>query len=471
MSTSNKVWTNHKLARRLRAVESRNITFASDVFPIFWESARGSEVWDVAGKKYLDLTSAFAVSSLGHGALAIRRAIVSQSRKMWHGMGDVHPNAVKVELLEALAKIAPGNLNVSILSSSGSEAVESALKTARLYTGKPGVIVFSGAYHGLSYGTLALTDRMEFYAPFRDQIAATVAHMPFPDSLRGPTEEECLSRLDQFLSGPSPRAPLAAALSLKGRGEFNKTSPRPPQGGEGGGEGGKFGAILFEPVQGRGGIRVAGPKFVKGLREISRRYGLLLIADEIMTGLGRTGRLFAVEHAHVVPDLMCVGKALANGFPLSACVGRPEVMAAWPPSDGEAIHTSTFLGNPLGCAMALASLRELQSKKLASRSGRLGAEWLQDLREALGAHPRVGDIRGLGLMLGIELVKDKKSLAPDPVWTSRMVSETLKRGLVVLSGGAARNVLTLTPPLTISKEQIRRATKVLRSAFYGTTSI
>ncbi len=436
MSTSNK-----QLARRLRQVESRNITFAAGDFPIFWESANGSEVRDVEGRKYLDLTSAFAVSSLGHRHPSVQRAIIAQTRKMWHGMGDVHPSAVKVDLLERIASIAPGRLGVTILSSSGADAVESALKTARLFTGKPGVIAFSGAYHGLSYGTLGLTDRREFSAPFRDQLAPTVVQLPFPDALRGPTEDAALRELDQFL----------------------RTGGKSPAG--------SIGAIIFEPLQGRGGIRAVTPLFIKGLREIANRYEVLLIADEIMTGLGRTGRMFAVDHAHVVPDLLCIGKALANGFPLSACIGRQEIMAAWPPSDGEAIHTSTFLGNPLGCAMALASLKELTSKNLAGKAAALGKWWKEDLTRELGGHPRVGDIRGVGLMIGIEFVKDKKSLAPDPQWTSTIVSDALKRGLIVLSGGIGRNVLTLTPPLIISKVQLAKATRLLKECLYGTAGI
>jgi 4-aminobutyrate aminotransferase/(S)-3-amino-2-methylpropionate transaminase len=432
---------NKKLARRLAAVESRNITFMSDGFPVFWESASGSSVTDVDGRSYLDLTSAFGVTSLGHRSPAVQRAIHSQARKMWHGMGDIHPNAVKVELLERLAEIAPGKLSVSILSSSGAEAVESALKTARLYTGKPGVIAFTGAYHGLSYGTLGLTDRKEFSAPFRDQLAPTVVHMPFPDALRGPSEAEALSVIARFLSS----------------------------GGKS--HAGAIGAILFEPIQGRGGIRILSGAFTRGLKDLARKHKLLLIADEIMTGLGRTGRTFAVEHAGVVPDLICIGKALANGFPLSACIGRPEIMAAWPPSDGEAIHTSTFLGNPLGCAMALASLSELKNKSLATRAGTLGHWWLDELREEIGPHPRVGDVRGVGLMVGIEIVKDKKSLAPDPQWTGQVVSEALKRGLVLLSGGSSRNVLALTPPLSISKDELKKATKILKESFYGSARV
>ncbi len=428
------------LSRRLERVESRNITYRSDAFPIFWESADGCIVRDVDGNKYLDLTGAFAVSSMGHSNPSVRKAIVRQAGKMWHGMGDVHPNAVKVELLEKLASIAPGKLSVSILSSSGADAVESALKTARLYTGKPGVIAFEGAYHGLSYGTLGLTDRREFAAPFRDQLGHNTVHLPFPDSLRGPTDMDALRQLEQFLKngGKSPA--------------------------------GSIGAIIVEPVQGRGGVRIASPGFLKGIKDVCKRYGVLLIADEIMTGLGRTGRLWAVDHAGVVPDLLCIGKALANGFPISACLGSPSVMGAWPSSDGEAIHTSTFLGNPLGCAMALASLKELFAKKLHQRSDELGRWWKDELQTAIGSHPRVGELRGLGLMIGIEFVQDKKYAAPDPQWTAKVVTDALKKGLIVLSGGKGRNVLTLTPPLTISREQLFKATHLLKETLYGTSS-
>jgi 4-aminobutyrate aminotransferase-like enzyme len=424
--------SNRDLARRLRRVESRNITYYSKTSPIFWASAKGARVRDVGGRRYIDLTSAFGVASLGHGAAAVERALHRQSRRLWHGMGDVHPTAAKVELLERLARVAPGNLGVTILASSGAEAVEAALKTARLATGKPGLIVFDGAYHGLSYGTLGLTDRPEFSVPFQDQMTAIAVRMPFPDPLRGPTEEECLEKLEKHLKDIRD-----------------------------------MGAILVEPVQGRGGIRVASPLFLRSLRDLTRRFGLLLIADEIMTGFGRTGRMFAVDHAGVVPDLLCVGKALANGFPLSACIGTRAVMKAWPPSDGEAIHTSTFLGNPLGCAMASAAIQELEKRGLASRAAPLGRWWRGELESALGGHPRVGDIRGIGLMIGIEIVRDKKSLVPDRPWTQRVVNRTLQQGVIALSGGRSRNVLTLTPPLTISQDELGRATRILRAAFYG----
>ncbi len=308
--------------------------------------------------------------------------------------------------------------------------MESALKTARLATGKRGVIAFDGGYHGLTYATMGATDRTEFRMPFADQAPAWITHSLYPDSLHGRTEERCLEILERMLKNPS--APW-----------------------------GPFGALLVEPVQGRGGVRIPKPAFLQGLRDLAKRYELVLIADEIFTGLGRTGRLFGVEHSGVIPDLMCLGKALTNGFPLSACIGTPEVMNAWPASDGEAIHTSTFLGNPLGCAMALASLRELQSKRLAQRAARVGNAWKRQLEMAVGHHPSVAEIRGLGLMIGIELVKDRQSLEPDSELAGRMVVTCLQKGLLLLSGGVHRNILTLTPPLTISERELSIATKTL----------
>jgi 4-aminobutyrate aminotransferase/(S)-3-amino-2-methylpropionate transaminase len=423
-----------QLARRLAQVESKNITYLGDDFPVFWESARGSTVSDVDGNRFLDLTSAFGVASLGHSAPAIHKAITRQTRKIWHGMGDVHPSAVKVKLLETLAAIAPKGLTQSILSSSGAEAVESALKTARLATGKRGVIAFDGAYHGLSYGALGATDRSDFKTPFADQLPAWITHSAYPDSLRGHSEERCLEILERFLkAGNHPAGP--------------------------------FGAILVEPIQGRGGVRVPKPEFLQGLRELCNRFDLVLIADEIFTGLGRTGKMFGIEHAGVLPDLACLGKALSNGFPLSACIGTERVMGAWPISDGEAIHTSTFLGNPLGCAMALAALDELKTKRLSQRAASLGEHWMRQMQAAFGDHLRVAEIRGQGLMIGIELVTDRKTLAPDPELAVRVLKECLQQGLLVLSGGSGRNVLTLTPPLTISEKQLGHATRILKEVF------
>lgn len=417
-----------RLARRLARVESRNITYLNDNFPIFWERARGATIHDTDGHVYLDLTAAFGVANLGHGHPAIRRAIAAQSATLWHGMGDVHPSRVKVELLEALASIAPGRLAKTILSSSGAEAVESALKTAHLASGKPGVLAFEGAYHGLTYGALTATQRPDFSARFQDQLAPFTVHAPYPDSLRGPDETRSLDAVEKMLKRAKKR----------------------------------IGAILVEPMQARGGIRCPAPAFLKGLRRLADQYGALLIADEIYTGFGRTGRMFAVEHAGIVPDLLCVGKALANGYPISACIGTAAVMDAWPVSDGEALHTSTFLGNPLGCAMALVSIRETRRLRLADQARDKGARWLAQLKTALANHPHVADVRGIGLMIGIECVKNRVTQEPDAARAGRAVVQGLQEGLILLSGGNFRNVLTLTPPLTIRSAELTRATSLLQ---------
>ena len=220
------------------------------------KSARGVRVLDAQGRSYLDLTAAFGVANLGHGKQTNPKAISAQSQKLWHGMGDVHPSRIKIELLELLAKITPGKLQKTILSSSGAEAVESALKTARLYTGKPGVLAFDGAYHGLTYGALAATHRPDFSASFRDQLALFVVHAPYPDSLRGPNDEGCCLRAVQEILRRSR---------------------------------GKIGASLVEPIPARGGIRIPKPFFLKRLRDIATRQNVLLIIDEIYTGYGRTG--------------------------------------------------------------------------------------------------------------------------------------------------------------------------------------
>lgn len=418
-----------QLARRLARVESRNITYASPEFPVFWESARGAYVRDVDGNRFLDLTSAFAVSSLGHNAPAVLAALQKQSKKMWHGMGDVHPNAVKVELLELLAKLAPGNLSVSILSSTGAEAVESALKTARLYTGRSGVLAFEGGYHGLTYGALPTTSRRDFRDPFAGQWHDFATHVRYPDPLHGWSDDQALSVVDRALREGTPA--------------------------------GEIGAILVEPIQGRGGIRVGSREFLRGLRKLAYEHKVLLIVDEVFTGFARTGNRFAIQDSGVVPDLLCLGKAMANGFPISVCMGSRELMRAWSPSDGEAVHTSTFLGNPLGCAMAIASIRSIESQKLAQRAKTLGHWWLKELRSTLGSLPQVAEVRGRGLMIGIELM--------NATLAAHVVTEGLKEGLILLSGGNARNVISLTPPLIVSKSDLSRATKILERIIHGTT--
>jgi 4-aminobutyrate aminotransferase-like enzyme len=420
-----------KILQQLRDFESRNITFLEPdgSWPVVWERAKGVHVWDVEGKKYLDLTAAFGVAAAGHANPAVVRAGQRQMGRLLHAMGDVHPHALKAQLARELSHLTFERWGKSsrqrgkvIFSNSGFEAVESALKTAFLATGKPGIIAFDGAYHGLGYGALNATARAHFRAPFRDQLRE------FGRFARFPTTGEQLAETEQQIR------------------QFFRS--------------GKIGAILVEPIQARGGTNVPPPEFLPHLRQLCDEYGALLILDEIYTGFCRTGCWFACEHSQVIPDLICLGKALTGGFPLSACVGRAELMdAAWPASTGEAIHTSTFLGHPVGCAMALAQLKEIQRLKLVERSARLGKQLLKQLA-ALRYQP--SSARGLGLMVGVELKQPDGR--PATLLALEAIKRLLHRGYIFLPEGEHANIISFTPPLTITEAQLAKSVAALDAA-------
>lgn len=425
------------LAARLRRAESRNVTLVTDRWPVFWERAEGVNVWDADGNRFLDFTSGFGVAGLGHSAAPVRAALADQAGRLLHAMGDVHPAPGKVDLCEKLGEMTFGRWEAGrgkvILGNSGSDAIEAALKTALLHTGRPGVLVFEGAYHGLGYGALEASALEFFRAPFAAQLGRFAVSVPYPYCYRCPfgADGGCAPGEGEF---PRCRAACLEELGRRIRAEIARR---------------EIGAILVEPVQGRGGDIVPPRGFLALLRRICDEEKTLLIADEIYTGLNRTGRLFACEHADVVPDLICLGKALTSGFPLSACIGRAEVMDAWPESEGEALHTSTFLGNPLGCAMAVASLGEHAIPETAARVRRAGLH----LRAALArvSSPRVGDLRGIGLLVGMEIIAEDG--APDPATAGRCVAEALQQGILLLSGGRHGNVISLAPPFAVTPEE------------------
>ena len=386
-----------ELAVRLARVESRNVTCLAPE-PIFWERARGANVWDVDGNRYVDLGAAFGVANVGHAHPRVVRAVAEQAEALLHGMGDVHPPAVKVELLEALARYFPGGGAArAVLGSSGSDAVEVALKTAALATGRAGVVAFEGAYHGLTLGALDATHREAFRAPFSARLAGATAFARFGDA------------------GDVRRAAAACRAPV--------------------------GAVLVEPIQGRGGERIPPAGFLAALRRLCDAEGWLLMVDEIYTGFGRTGAWFACEHEGVRPDLLCVGKGLASGMPISACIGRAEVMDAWPASRGEALHTQTFLGHPPACAAALASLAVLEEEKLVARAAEIGARALARLRDAAAGAASVVAVRGRGLLLGVECA------GPEVVQAA--LAGLLARGVIALPCGDDGRVIALSPPLSI----------------------
>ena len=419
----------------LRRYESRNVTFMEQdgSWPIVWARARGVHVWDESGRKYLDLTAAFGVASAGHANPRVVRAGQQQMATLLHAMGDVHPHALKAQLARELSRMTFerwGQAQVSktrsrsaktIFCNSGFEAVEASLKTAILATGKSEVIAFTGAYHGLGYGALNATHREHFRSPFRSQLGDFGHFVPFPTARCDLAEtEKALRRL------------------LKSR---------------------SFGAILVEPMQARGGINLPPTQFLPLLRRLCDRHGALLVLDEIYTGFGRTGAWFACEHSVATPDLICLGKALTGGFPLSACVGRADLMdKAWPASTGEAIHTSTFLGHPVGCAMALAQIAELRRLKLVDRSKTLGTLLLAELSQLRSPALRLKE-RGAGLMVGLELTHHDGS--PATMESLAIIKRLLHRGFIFLPEGEHANVISFTPPLTITRAQLRSAVRAL----------
>jgi 4-aminobutyrate aminotransferase-like enzyme len=424
-----------KLAVELRAHESRNVTYVSPGFPVFWERAYGANIWDVDGNRFLDLTSGFGVASLGYAPWSLVEGIREQAGLLYHAMGDVHPAADKAALCRRLSQLTFESWNVgpgkTILTNSGSEAVEAALKTAWLATQRRGVLAFTGGYHGLGYGALTVTGRNLFRDPFAAQLADFATFLPFPDCRRCPfgrgTHEPSCCPPDCMNTF------MRQAEVLLG--------------------GGKIGAILVEPVQGRGGEIAPPDWFLPLLRSLANQFGAVLIFDEIYTGFYRTGPRFACDRWNAQPDLICLGKALTGGFPLAACVGRAALMDnAWPESTGEALHTSTFLGNPLGCRMALESLKLLEAEPWGKRVEALGAHLHGGLLKLQRTSKRWGPARGLGLMRGLELLDDTG--APDPVRAGRMVEAMLARGVILLSGGVGQNVLSFTPPFVIKEEEI-----------------
>jgi len=441
----------------LRDYESPNVTFCEPdgSWPIVWERARGVHVWDADGKKYLDLTAAFGVAAAGHANPLVVRAGQKQMAKLLHAMGDVHPHALKAQLARELSRLTferwpikskgkslkpEVSTGKTIFCNSGFEAVEAALKTAMLATGRPGLIAFTGAYHGLGYGTLNATPRDHFRGPFRSQLGEFGHFVPFPV---GADERRLKSK-------PKKNEPPHIGcyeVEKRIRSLFRRE---------------KIGAILVEPVQARGGCNIPPPEFLPLLRQLCDEHGAVLIFDEIYTGFGRTGKWFAGEHSGAVPDLICLGKALTGGFPLSACVGRADLMdAAWPVSTGEAIHTSTFLGHPVGCAMALAQIAEIRRLRLCEQSAQLGGILLSELSKVPSSTSEVSSrSRGVGLMAGLELLNADGS--PATAEALRVIKAMLQRGFILLPEGEYGNVLSFTPPLTISEQQLARTIRVLQ---------
>ncbi len=374
--------------------------------PIVWKHAQGVTVTDVDGQTFIDLTASFGTAALGHRHPRVEAALKAQLGKLWQGLGDLQPSETKIRLLERLVDLAPWPQARVILGLSGSDSVEAALKTALLATGKPGVLAFGGGYHGLSYGALATCG---YHAGFRQ---------PFLEQLN---REVCFA--------PYPHQDMSLEMTMNSIEE--RWNPN-------------IGAVIVEPLQARGGVHIPPDTFLPTLHQWCQLHDAVLIVDEIYTGLGRCGALWLSTEQGVHADLICLGKALGAGVPISACIGRYDLMQAWGHPQTQALHTSTFAGYPLACAAALSSLDVLFEENLISRSLSVGSDVLTALKNRFDQHPHILDVRGKGLLIGIELTQ------PRAAW--RLQHALMEAGFITLPAGEDARVLQISPALTIDTE-------------------
>jgi 4-aminobutyrate aminotransferase / (S)-3-amino-2-methylpropionate transaminase / 5-aminovalerate transaminase len=413
--------------RRLRAeFVPRGVASAH---PLVVEHARGSELWDVSGRRYLDFAAGIGTINIGHNHPRVVEAARWQLERLTHSAFQVAMYEPYLRLAERLCRLAPGpGPNKAVFFSTGAEAVENAVKIARVHTGRPAVISFRGGFHGRTLLGLSLTGTAQPYKQDAGPYAPEVYKAPFPYEYRGWSSERALTALEEVFD--------------------SEVSPE------------RVAAIVIEPVLGEGGFVPAPPEFMTRLREISHREGILLIADEIQTGFGRTGRFFAVEHSGIAPDLVAVAKSIAAGLPLSGVVGRAEVMDAPRPGG----LGGTFGGNPVACAAALAVLEVLHDERLVERAAELGP-WLDErLSRWAESLPLIGDVRVLGAMAGLELVRNRESRAPASAAAARVLALCRDRGLLVLKAGSHGNVIRMLPPLSVSEAQLEEGLAVLEGA-------
>jgi 4-aminobutyrate aminotransferase-like enzyme len=384
---------------------------------LVWAEARGSNVLDVDGNRYLDLTAGFGVAAVGHRHPRVVEAVRRQSGRLIHGLGDVHAHPVRAELAARLCRLAPVDDPRVFFGISGAEAVEIALETALLATGRPGVVAFEPAYHGLTLGALATTSRPAFRDPFAAWSGVPVTRLPYGGD---PAE------LDRLLEEHD----------------------------DGGPDDG-IGAVLFEPVVGREGGIFPPPGWLAEIVRCARRHCAVTIADEIFAGFGRTGFWFGVDADVVRPDLLVCGKAMGGGLPIAAVIGRRELMDRWS-SPGEALHTATFVAHPLACAASLTCLDVLEEEDLPGRAAALGPVVDERLRPLPDRIAGVCEVRGRGLFWALELV--------DAASAGAVVATLRARGVLALAGGPEGRVLQLTPPLNIAERQLATALDTIEEA-------
>jgi 4-aminobutyrate aminotransferase len=401
--------------------------------PLVIEHAQGSYLYAVDGRRYLDFASGIAVTNLGHGHPAVLRAAHDQLDKLVHTSVVAHHEPA-IELAERIAAVAPGKLDKVFFANSGAEAVEGAIKLARYATGRPALVAFQGAFHGRTYGALSLTASKSYYRERYEPFLPGIYHAPYPYPYRNP-------------SGPGEEATLKYVFDFIEEMLDTRVPPR------------NIAAFIVEPVLGEGGYVVPPPAFMPRLRELCDQHDILLIADEVQSGYGRTGKMFACEQTGVVPDIMTLAKSIASGLPLSAVVASSTLMDQWEP----AAHGSTFGGNPVSCAAGVATLDVFEREGILANATEKGGELMRRLRELQQTTPAIGEVRGLGLMVGVELVN--RDGAPNKELQKKIRQVCLDSGMVVLSCGPHDNVLRLVPPLNISQLELDEGWEILSAAF------
>ncbi len=406
-------------------------------YPLAIDHGERVYIWDADGKKYLDFTSGIAVANVGHANPEVVKAVKKQAEKILHHAGTDFYAEIQVKAAEKISSVTPGRFRKRVFfTNSGTESVECAFKLARYYKKRMRMIAFLGAFHGRTYASMTLSAAKILHKDHFAPLVPGVTHTPFPYCYRCPFGLEypncrlrCLDYLeDEILKKITPPDEVAA--------------------------------VFVEPIQGEEGYIVPPKEFHKKLKKLCKKYGFLYVVDEIQTGFARSGYMFASEYFGVTPDIITLAKAIAGGLPMGACVSRKEIME-WPPGS----HASTFSGNPVACAAAIASINYIKKKKLwknAERLGKIGLKYLSELKEK---YEFIGDVRGLGLMIGVEIIKNKERKEPDAKRYKKLLFDAFKKGLLLLGSGST--TIRIAPPLVITQEEFEKGLEIFSSVLEG----
>jgi 4-aminobutyrate aminotransferase/(S)-3-amino-2-methylpropionate transaminase len=420
------VTSNAELHQRRQQAVPRGVT---NSLAVYAERAANAELWDVEGRRYIDFASGISVLNTGHVHPRVREAIARQLERLTHTCFQVTPYESYIALAESLNALAPGaGPKKTIFLTTGAEAVENAIKIARFYTKRTGVVAFSGGFHGRTLACISLTGKVQPYKAGFGAMLPEVYHLPYPMPYHGVTVEHSLQALEQLFKADVDPARVAA--------------------------------IIIEPVLGEGGFYAAPAELLRRLRTVCDTHGIVLIADEIQSGFGRTGRMFAIEHSGVEPDLITIAKSVAGGVPLSAVTGKAEIMD----SPGPGGLGGTYAGSPLGCAAGLAVLEVMREEQLLARAQEIGRFMSSRLKGLQVRFPCVGEVRALGAMVAVELVRNGRADAPDAELTKALVQAAGRHGLIILSCGIYSNVIRFLAPLTIPEALLKEGFRLFEVA-------